>query len=304
MSELGHYLKEKRKEKGMSLEEIQEITKIRKRYLEAIEKGEYNVLPGVFYARAFIKSYAEAVGLDPDEVLKTYGQELPQLETVSIESLPARSRRKDRRPRRSALGSRWVSNLIFYAFLTLIGFIIYLSVVNFINPEASDPIESDGPSVNSEGELVENQPDDGQNAVSEEPNDSQQQDNPNQSEELDSSPQNPAQEVKPVITRGETEGSRTYYTYEHGDQFKVRLEAKDGRVWFSLNNEETDEELESMELATGESREWDLSDLRKIRFKFGNTPVVRLLVNGQEVDLSGLSTVHHVIISYNPGDRG
>lgn len=304
MSELGHYLKEKRKEKGMSLEEIQEITKIRKRYLEAIEKGEYNVLPGVFYARAFIKSYAEAVGLDPDEVLKTYDHELPQLETVSIESLPSRSRRKDRRPRRSALGSRWVSNLIFYAFLTLIGFIIYLSVVNFINPEASDPIESDGPSVNSEGELVENQPDDGQNAVSEEPNDSQQQDNPNQSEELDSSPQNPAQEVKPVITRGETEGSRTYYTYEHGDQFKVRLEAKDGRVWFSLNNEETDEELESMELATGESREWDLSDLRKIRFKFGNTPVVRLLVNGQEVDLSGLSTVHHVIISYNPGDRG
>lgn len=67
MSELGQQLREARLQKGMSLDDVQEMTKIRKRYLEAIEAGDYKVLPGSFYVRAFIKTYAETVGLNPDE---------------------------------------------------------------------------------------------------------------------------------------------------------------------------------------------------------------------------------------------
>lgn len=70
MSELGQQLKEARLQKGLSLDDVQEMTKIRKRYLEAIETGDYKVLPGSFYVRAFIKTYAETVGLNPDEILK------------------------------------------------------------------------------------------------------------------------------------------------------------------------------------------------------------------------------------------
>lgn len=70
LSELGQFLKQARVEKNISIEEIQEITKIRKRYLEAIENGEYDVLPGQFYARAFIKSYSEAIGLNAEDVLQ------------------------------------------------------------------------------------------------------------------------------------------------------------------------------------------------------------------------------------------
>lgn len=66
MSELGQQLREARLQKGMSLDDVQEMTKIRKRYLEAIEAGDYKVLPGSFYVRAFIKTYAETVGLNPD----------------------------------------------------------------------------------------------------------------------------------------------------------------------------------------------------------------------------------------------
>jgi cytoskeletal protein RodZ len=194
-----------------------------------------------------------------------------------------------------------VSNLIFYAFLILIGFVIWLSVVNFFTPEAGDPIEEDGPGVNSEGQVeeTENQGET-QNPPDQEQNKPIQNGKPNETEQRQE--EEPSQEAEPTITRGDTEGNRTYFTYENADQFKVRLEAKEGRVWFSLNNEETNEEIEQMELQKGESKEWDLSDLREVRFKFGNTPVVRLLINGQEVDLTGLSTVHHVIISYKPGE--
>ncbi|MFG6118318.1 MULTISPECIES: helix-turn-helix domain-containing protein [Thalassobacillus] len=75
--DLGTRLREARESKGLSLEEIQQVTKIQKRYLQAIEKGDHSTLPGTFYARAFIREYAAAVGLNPDEVMEEHKNELP-----------------------------------------------------------------------------------------------------------------------------------------------------------------------------------------------------------------------------------
>ena len=60
--EIGENLREAREAKEISLDDIQEMTKIQKRYLVAIEAEDFHVLPGRFYARAFIKEYAQAVG--------------------------------------------------------------------------------------------------------------------------------------------------------------------------------------------------------------------------------------------------
>ncbi|GAP02808.1 putative transcriptional regulator [Fructobacillus pseudoficulneus] len=67
-SELSQQLKEARLGKGYSIEQLSELTKIQPRFLEAIEDGDLDVLPGKFYARAFAKQYAEAVGLNPDDL--------------------------------------------------------------------------------------------------------------------------------------------------------------------------------------------------------------------------------------------
>ncbi|HHW57942.1 MAG TPA: helix-turn-helix domain-containing protein [Clostridia bacterium] len=72
MKELGEFLKSERIKKGMTLEEIQEITKIRTRYLKAIEDGDFSVMPALVYAKGFVKSYAEALGLDGNELVKKY----------------------------------------------------------------------------------------------------------------------------------------------------------------------------------------------------------------------------------------
>ena len=69
LTELGNRLKEARLVKGLSLDDLQEITKIQKRYLIGIEEGNYSMMPGKFYVRAFIKQYAEAVGLEPEEII-------------------------------------------------------------------------------------------------------------------------------------------------------------------------------------------------------------------------------------------
>ena len=64
-------LKEYRKSKGISIEEIIDNTKINKTYIDAIENGKFDVLPKA-YLKLFIKTYATYIGLDKDDVLKSY----------------------------------------------------------------------------------------------------------------------------------------------------------------------------------------------------------------------------------------
>lgn len=72
MEELGRKLRETREERGIGLEEVQQHTKIRTRYLEAIEEGKLELLPGNVYAKGFIRSYAEYLGLDGQALLDEY----------------------------------------------------------------------------------------------------------------------------------------------------------------------------------------------------------------------------------------
>jgi cytoskeleton protein RodZ len=62
--EIGRLLEHKRKERGLSLEEVEQATKIRKRYLTGLEREDYAVLPDAVYARGFLKTYANYLGLD------------------------------------------------------------------------------------------------------------------------------------------------------------------------------------------------------------------------------------------------
>src|SRR5919205_3149525 len=64
--EIGRYLEQKRKERGLSLEEVEQATKIRKRYLTGLEREDYTILPDAVYARGFLKTYANYLGLDGD----------------------------------------------------------------------------------------------------------------------------------------------------------------------------------------------------------------------------------------------
>ena len=65
-AKIGRRLEQKRKERGLSLEEVEQATKIRKRYLEGLEREDYAVLPDGVYAQGFLKTYANYLGLDGD----------------------------------------------------------------------------------------------------------------------------------------------------------------------------------------------------------------------------------------------
>ncbi len=72
---LGSHLKATRKELGFTLEEVAEETKIAIYVLRAMEADRWDTLPAEVFIKGFLRSYAEVLGLDPQEVLERYCRE-------------------------------------------------------------------------------------------------------------------------------------------------------------------------------------------------------------------------------------
>lgn len=71
-TDIGSKLCRERENKGLTFEKVSDDLKIQKRYLEALEKGNFDILPGEVYVRAFIKTYADYLGLKGRDVLEEY----------------------------------------------------------------------------------------------------------------------------------------------------------------------------------------------------------------------------------------
>src|SRR5437764_10511218 len=65
-----------RRNRGISLQQIADSTKISIRSLEAIERGEFRKLPGGIYNTSYIKQYAHAIDYDEREILRAYQLEM------------------------------------------------------------------------------------------------------------------------------------------------------------------------------------------------------------------------------------
>lgn len=76
MSIVAEKLREARLLQGKSLKELAQRTRIREQFLLAIEQGRFDVLPGV-YVRSFVKTYATALGMPVDEILRLLNQDYP-----------------------------------------------------------------------------------------------------------------------------------------------------------------------------------------------------------------------------------
>ncbi len=72
MGVIGDTLSAARTRRAVDLEEVHEATGIRPRYLEAIEQEDWDALPEDFYARSFIRKYAQFLGVDPDPLVAEY----------------------------------------------------------------------------------------------------------------------------------------------------------------------------------------------------------------------------------------
>jgi hypothetical protein len=108
--EIGNSLREARMRQGLDFPEIEQGTKIRGKYLRALEEEQFDVLPAQTYVKGFLRSYAEYLGLDGQLYVDEYNSRF----VVGEEEQPAR-------PRRFAPPSRGVQVQSRVVLLTLLG---------------------------------------------------------------------------------------------------------------------------------------------------------------------------------------
>jgi cytoskeleton protein RodZ len=96
MSEtVGQKLRQARQARSLSLEQVAEATYMRPRYLQALEDGDLDVLPSITQARGFLRSYADFLGLNPDELLAELPREMETAEPPSPALQPPQPQPKD-----------------------------------------------------------------------------------------------------------------------------------------------------------------------------------------------------------------
>ena len=98
-SGIGEALHSERRRRGLDLDEIEAETKIRGRYLRALEDEDWDVLPGGAYTRSFIRTYATHLGLDGERLADDYRrlheeteERYPRLDPVRPSRRPGRDR--------------------------------------------------------------------------------------------------------------------------------------------------------------------------------------------------------------------
>ncbi len=89
MEDFGGKLRQARERRGVSLRQIAASTKISAAALEALERNDVSKLPGGIFSRAFVRSYAVEVGLDPDETVREFVERFDREPPSSAEQTAA-----------------------------------------------------------------------------------------------------------------------------------------------------------------------------------------------------------------------
>lgn len=136
--EIGQLLKEEREAKQISLDDIQEMTKIQKRYLQAIENNDFDSLPGRFYARAFIKEYALVLDMDYAMLLQYFDRDRDDIEEDTTQYSNLRRTRRSRAPKSSAVLS-FLPTLIVIILIIGVLVVAWMLTQKALTTDSSDP---------------------------------------------------------------------------------------------------------------------------------------------------------------------
>jgi cytoskeleton protein RodZ len=102
---LGSELREARVQHGLTLEQVAYETRIRTRYLEALEDERWDDLPGEAYAKGFLRTYADFVGLDGPQMLARYRTRFPRRSEPPVAPRPQPPYEPKRRAAAVAVGA-------------------------------------------------------------------------------------------------------------------------------------------------------------------------------------------------------
>lgn len=289
--QIGEQLKEAREQNNLTLDDIQATTKIQKRYLVAIEQEDFHALPGRFYARAFIKEYANAVGLDSEVLLASFDEDNIEIENEEEEAI---SYSRLKRTENKGFGKD-VSILSYLPSIIVVLLIISILIIawTLYQKSLSEPT---GESIeeHESDEIIQRESGESQPIIDKEENDEE--------EVVDESEIDDEQETNDeagdftVVEEGTGNSPESTVSYTYGgDTLKVTLEATE-EAYIQVKDESGVTHLDRL-FTPGMTEELELSVESPIYFNVGHTPGMTIYINDDLLDypISTDQSVHQKI---------
>ncbi|MEH7412702.1 RodZ domain-containing protein [Priestia megaterium] len=320
LTELGQRLRQERESKGLSLEDLQKLTKIQKRYLLGIEEGNYEVMPGKFYVRAFIKQYCEAIGLDTDAIFEEYKSDIPSTQTEDMPQQLSRVRSRKEIPQHTKGVSKaydYLPTVLVVAGVVVVGIIIWVIAQNIVSDKNKEQANQEAP--NSEVQQSNTQEETNETTAKNDNSKSEDEQSAADKKEKEKAGKEKAAKEKAEKEKAEKEkkdsGKQEYkevqktgrsatYALSGTDAFNLEVTSTQADTWLDVKNGKGNAFFSSI-LKKGETKEFDLTKETEARVNIGYSPGVELKVNGKAVDLpfdSSKQVRQVVTIQYQPAE--
>lgn len=268
MSEIGKTLQEARINKGYTLDDLQQMTKIQKRYLIAIEDEKFSDLPGDFYVRAFVKQYAETVDLDADKLLAEFNETPPDVQEAAVAKEEASRSEKSAKLPKDGNFDKFMSYLP-----TIIIVVIVLGILGTIygvtlnNKNTDTQIESSSSKVSvSTDSKAKSESADSESSKT-------------------SSSSSSAKKTQKLAYVSDT-GTNTVYTMENAPTTsEIKLTANGSAAWSSITADGT--QLWQATLVSDASDTVSIpAGTKSFVFSFGNATAMSITINGKKFDFT------------------
>ena len=287
MTGLGERLKEARTAKGYSLDDLQSITKIQKRYLSGIENEDYSMMPGAFYVRAFIKQYSEAVGLDSDEMLSLYKESAMHEKFEEETSQVTPPMKRTRGLKGNSRLNETIPKIIVALFIVVIIVVVWVLWQQGASKNAGLDVEPEQPIT-----MDNNQPPAGnvEDATTDDQSDEENTTEPDPEVE---------EEVKEQsLTYVSTSGEDSTYTLTDADEFTLKIDTF-GDTWIGVRDENGEELTpEARVMRNGETIELDVTEVAFVRIRVGVTEFAEIYVNDEKLEYSSDAMTQNIFIEY------
>ncbi|MBT2570163.1 helix-turn-helix domain-containing protein [Planococcus sp. ISL-110] len=291
MSELGTRLKQARIAKGYSLEELQDLTKIQKRYLAGIEDGNHSMMPGAFYVRAFIRQYAAAVGLNAEELLEHHKSEMPANEPAARPPMPSALTSRSRTVTRTAPSEAYAE--IMPKVLVALFIVLILAVAWYFYSASTDSGSPNLPMDEGQGVPYEEPasalaaPEKAEDEAAEEP--------------IEQPAEEPA-EPEAILAVEETQGETTTYSWQGPADRQLDIAAS-GPSWIAATDQNSTELTSRARVMQAEEAETiDLSDVEVVRLRIGDYSNIALTLNGEPIEYEQQLQPQNIVIQFRDAE--
>lgn len=302
MTELGNRLKEARLAKGLSVDDLQTMTKIQKRYLVGIEEGNYSSMPGNFYVRAFIKQYAEALELNPEEIFETYKSEIP---ATYQDDLPEQlSRVKTHKSITDGNSKIFdiLPKILFAVFVIGAAGLIYYFLWHNVSNKSNETINKEN--APAKLEVSKNL----EKAKAKENTNTKKKDSKKVAKDASNVDKKPPTEVvlKQELTVVGSSGINSTYAVKNADKFVVKL-VSNGQTWVNIKNGQGKSFFQGLlSTSTTASQTVDLSGESEAVIVVGRTIDTDIYVNDQKLEYTIAPTDvvrQNITIQYVPKNQ-